>query len=76
MHADELKQLLHASPFRPFTVFLASEKSFTVPHQDFAWLTPKERTLVLALNDKEAVDLLDVALIARVEVQEKASSGT
>jgi len=75
MHADELKQLLHASPFRPFTVYLASEKSFAVPHQDFAWLTPKGRTLVVALSDKEAVDLLDVALIARVEVQEKIVPG-
>lgn len=76
MHADAIKQLLHASPFRPFTIYLASEKSFVVPHQDFAWLTPKGRTLVVALNDKEAVDLLDVALIARVEVQEKNASGS
>ena len=74
MHADELKQLLHASPFRPFTVFLASEKSFAVPHQDFALLTPKGRTLVVSHSEKEAVDLLDVALIARVEVQEKTPS--
>jgi len=26
MHADEIKQLLHASPFRPFTVYLASDR--------------------------------------------------
>ena len=63
MHADELKQLLHASPFRPFTVFLASEKSFAVPHQDFALLTPQGRSLVVSHSEKEAVDLLDVALI-------------
>jgi hypothetical protein len=41
-----------------------------VPHQDFALLTPKGRTLIVAQNEKDAVDLLDVALIARVEVQE------
>ena len=75
MHADAIKQLLHASPFRPFTVYLASEKSFAVPHQDFALLTPKGRTLVVSQIDKEAVDLLDVALIARVEVQEKTATG-
>lgn len=45
-----------------------------MPHHDFAWLTPKGRTLVVAVNDKEAVDLLDVALIARLEVQENAAS--
>jgi hypothetical protein len=76
MHADEIRQLLHASPFRPFTVFLPSEKSFVVPHQDFALLTPKGRTLVVSHDDKEAVDLLDVALIARVEVQETRASGS
>ena len=74
MHADKLKHLLHASPFRPFTVYLTSEKSFAVPHQDFALLTPKGRTLVRAHSDEKAVDLLDVALIARVEVQEKTAS--
>ena len=36
MHADELKQLLHAGPFRPFTLFMPSEKNLRVPHEDFA----------------------------------------
>jgi len=76
MRPDELKQLLHASPFRPFTVFLPSEKPFAVLHQDFAWLTPRGKTLVVAVADKEAVDLLDVAMIARVEVTEGIGSGS
>jgi hypothetical protein len=70
VHADEIRRLLQASPFRPFTVFLPGEEAFAVPHQDFALLTPKGRTLIVAQNEKDAVDLLDVALIARVEVQE------
>jgi hypothetical protein len=70
MHADEIRKLLHEEPFRPFTIFLAGEKSFMIPHPDFALLTPKGRTLVVSHNDKEAVDLLDVSLIARIEVQE------
>ena len=76
MHADEARSLLPARPFRPCTVYLASEKSFAGPHQDFAWLTPKERTLVVAVNVKEAVNWLDVALIARVEVREKTGSSS
>ena len=76
MHAVEIRQLLHASPFRPFTVYLASEKSFVVPHEDFALLTPKGRTLIVSQSEKEAVDLLDVALIARVEVQDQKASGS
>lgn len=70
MHLDELKQLLQASPFRPFTVFMPSEKSFNVPHEDFAWLTPSGKTLIVGIADKEAVDHLAVAMITRIEVQE------
>ena len=58
MHADEIRQLLHASPFRPFTIYLASEKAFPVPHEDFAMLTPRGRTLVVSHSEKDAVDLL------------------
>ena len=70
MHADELKLLLHATSFHPFTLFLPNEKSFHVPHQDFAWLNPKGRTLVVAASDGGGVNLLDVAMITRVEAQE------
>ena len=70
MHSGELKELLHANPFRPFTVFLPSEKGFTIPHEDFAWLTPTGRTLAVAVADKDGMSLLDVAMIARIEVQE------
>jgi hypothetical protein len=70
MNAAELKQLLHATPFRPFTVYLASEKAFAVPHTDFAALSPTGRTLIVFRKDDDACDLLDVPLIARLEVQE------
>jgi hypothetical protein len=76
MHAEELKALLHASPFKPFTVHLAGDKAFFVPHEDFALLTPKGRTLVISHREKEAVDLLDVALISRIEIHEPTASGS
>lgn len=70
MNAAELKQLLHATPFRPFTVFLVSEKAFVVPHVDFAALSPTGRTLIVFRKEDGAFDILDVPLIARLEVQE------
>ncbi len=76
MNADELKQLLHATPFRPFTVYLASEKAFPVRHEDFAALTPKGRTLIVMHADDEAFDILDVPLIARLEVHEAKHNGS
>ena len=48
-----------------------SEKSFHVPHPDFAFLTPNGKMLIVARTESTAVDLLDVPLIARIEVPEK-----
>lgn len=75
MHADEIKRLLRASPFRPFTVFLPSKKAVVVPHEDVAWLTPNGRTLLVAQQDTGGVDHLDVALIVRMEVPQARATG-
>jgi len=69
MTAEELRQFLRGAAFRPFTVF-AEGKAFVIPHPEFAALSPLGKTLIVFHKDDNAFDLLDVALIARVEVQE------
>ena len=69
MHPDAIKKVLQATPFVPFTVYLPSEKAFRVAHQDFAWLTPSGRTLMIASLGGDGADILDVALITKIEVQ-------
>ena len=76
MKADEIRILLKATPFKSFTVYMPSEKSFRVPHPDFAWLTPNGRTLIVAPAGSGGVDMLDVPLIARVEVQQTSAAGS
>ena len=76
MKADEIRTLLKAAPFRPFTVYLAGDKSFRVPHLEFASLSPTGRTMIIFYNDKEAFEILDVPLIAWIEVHETTSSGS
>ena len=73
MNAAELKRLLHATPFHPFTVYLASEKAFVVPHVDFAALSPTGRTLIVFREEDGTFDILYVPLIARLAVQESAA---
>jgi hypothetical protein len=73
MHADELKKLLKATPFKPFTVDMPSEKAFQIPHSDFAFITPNGRTLIVAYGGG-GVDLLDIPLITRVEIQQATAS--
>jgi hypothetical protein len=75
MTADELRGLLRGAVFRPFTVH-AEGKSFYVPHPEFAALTGPGKTLILLHKDDNAFDLLDVDLIARVEVHEPSGQGS
>lgn len=51
----------------PFTVVTVSEKSYQVPHSDFAFLTPNGNLLIIARTESTAVDLLDAPMIARIE---------
>ena len=69
MTGDELKRLLRGSAFRPFTVY-ANGKSFRISHPEFAALTGPGGTLVILHRGDNGVDLVDVSLIARVEVHD------
>ena len=75
MCADELRALLRAVPFRPFTAYLPSDRAFPVPHPEFAVLSPQGRTLIVFHGGDNGFDLLDVPLITRVETHEAAPSG-
>ncbi len=75
MTGDQIRDLLHASPFVPFTVHVtAEEKSYEVPHPDFAMLTYRGRVLVVARTDAEAAHLISVPLISRIETNETHSA--
>ncbi|PAW83803.1 MAG: hypothetical protein B9S33_13030 [Pedosphaera sp. Tous-C6FEB] len=60
--------MLRAAPFRPFSVVLISEKSYHIPHPDFAFLNPSGQVLIVAKAENSSFDILDVPLIARIEV--------
>jgi hypothetical protein len=68
MNADEIRKLLHAVPFHPFKVFLPSDKSFQVPHADFAHITPNGRIMIISENETDATEILDVPLITRIQL--------
>lgn len=71
MQAEDLRSLIRATPFRPFNVVLVSEKSYHIPHPDFAFLNPSGQVLIVAKAENNSFDILDVPLIARIEVPEK-----
>ena len=74
MTALGIRHLLRGSVFRPFTVH-AEGKSFHVLHPEFAALTGPGKTLILLHKEDNAFDLVDVEVIARVEVHEAKGRG-
>jgi hypothetical protein len=66
MIADGLKARLASAPFKPFTLTLGSGQSFTVPHPEFASLSPGGRHLILWVGDDRYVDI-DVLLIESID---------
>lgn len=68
MQSEDLRTLLKAAPFRPFTVVLVSERSYHIPHPDFAFLNPSGQVLIVARAENDSFDILDVPLIARIEM--------
>lgn len=47
MDADQINELLHAAPFRPFSMVLPSDRVVRVPHPDFVSIAPNRRTLIV-----------------------------
>jgi hypothetical protein len=69
MSPDELRDLLHADPFRPFTVCLGCDCALRIADPEFAALTPEGQTLIIAEGLNGAVEVAEVALIAGVEIE-------
>ncbi len=66
MRIEQLKNMLRAQPFRPFTIHLPEGRSVPVVHHDFALLSPDGRTL-FAYGPDSSFNMIDVMLIASIE---------
>lgn len=75
MRIEQLRKLLTAQPFRPFTIHLPEGRSVPVVHHDFALLSPDGRTL-FAFGPDNAADIIDVMLIASIRLGPPPESPT
>lgn len=66
MSPGEIRSALSARPFQPFTIYL-DQRSFLVPHPEFAIVHPKNRW-VMVTHDDGGFDLLDMLLITGIHV--------
>jgi hypothetical protein len=67
MTADSIRKHLNAQPFHPFTVHTGSGRSFSVPHPDFAWITPNGRDLFVA-DETDGAHLIAVAHVTELSI--------
>ena len=66
MAPDQVRKILNAVPFRPFTVEIAGGREVPVKHIDYAQFSPAGRTLVVFSDEDDAADIIDVFLITRL----------
>ena len=76
MKIDEIRELVHAVPFLPFTLLVAGGTAIQVAHPDFIALSPTGRTLIVYPVEGKAHKLVDVMLISQIDVHDTAVSGS
>ena len=74
MTIEEVRSLLHASPFQPFTIYMADGSTFKVPHSDFIALPAAGRTIVGYAPDARSHTVIDLLLVTKLDVLGPATS--
>ena len=67
MKVDEIRTLLHAQPFIPFTIHLADGRKLRIAHPDFVATAHKSNTIIVYLPD-DSFHVVDLALATDAHV--------
>ena len=71
MQVGEIRRVLQAQPFRPFTINMSDGRSLSVRHPEMlAILMGLERTVVLAVPGEEAVQIIDLLHVSSLTIGE------
>jgi hypothetical protein len=73
MIADEIKELIHAEPFRPIRIVLGNEQSFVVAHTDYLMISPDRQT-VLLYDQQGRFKIINAQQIRLVEPVQRPSA--
>ena len=68
MTGEEMRNQLHAQPFRPFVLRLADGTRIPVHHPDFVAISPSGRIMTVYQPD-DSSNVLDVMLVIGLEFQ-------
>ena len=76
MSPDQFRASLRAAPFVPFRIRLVDQRTFDVPHPEFAMMVPSGRTAYVVTPDMDVPEIIDVALIVSLSPIGGSTSGT
>jgi hypothetical protein len=66
MTIEQLRNMLHAQPFRPFDIHLADGRSLPVEHPEFVGQSPSGRTIGVGLAD-DTIEIVDLLLVTSLK---------
>jgi hypothetical protein len=75
VRAENLQELIHATPFQPFAICLADGKRVEVPQPDFIAHAPQGRVAVVVGRD-DSTHYIDVMLVLRLELASPVPTGS
>jgi hypothetical protein len=67
MTVEQFKDVMHADPFRPFTIHMGDGRTFLVKHRDFISRSPSGRT-VIVYGENARFSILDLLLMTELEI--------
>ena len=67
MRLEQLLEVVHATPFRPFNIHMADGRVLQVRHPDFISRSESGRTVIVNRAD-DGFDILDIMLMTGLEV--------
>ena len=73
MIVDEIKELMHAEPFRPVRMVLGDQQAFVVAHTDYLMVSPDKQTVVL-YDKRGRFKIINAQQIRLVQPVKKSSS--
>ena len=73
MSVSTIREAIAARPFKPFTVRVADQRSYTIPHPEFVSIGPQNRTLVIWHEDGGG-SFLDMLMITGIDLPASSES--
>lgn len=75
MRAENLQELIHAAPFRPFELVLANGSRVLVSHPEWI-LHPKGARTAVVMRPDESVRIIDVGLVLELDLAPPIPAGS